>query len=234
METAVKQPVRNKNKSNSLSLLAGSGSLLAMNNNATPYSPSLRTRNISKNAPSYLRDDMLAPDNFEEVTYFLPLSFGITFRKEISNYLFIESGLTYTYLYSKFKNKLPKRDAKLELHYLGIPVNLIVSIYRNRYSHWNIYTSVGGMVEKGLMSHYRQNEYESGSRVAISTISNEKIDGLQWSVHAALGVDYKIVKNYSIYFEPKINYYLQNNQPVSARTEHPLIIGINAGFRYTW
>jgi hypothetical protein len=234
-KTAIKHYIQKKKKSNSLSILAGSGSFLAMNNTSVPpYSSGLRVENISMKAPSYLREDMLTLSDFEEITHFLPLSFGVNFRKQISDYLFIESGLTYTYLYSKFKNKFPKHDAKLELHYLGIPVNLVVPIYRNKYFKWNVYTSVGGMVEKGLMSHYRQNEYGSESGIAISTMSNEKIDGLQWSVHAVLGIDYKIVKNYSIYFEPEISYYLHNNQPVSARTEHPLIIGINAGVRYAW
>ncbi|MDR0683176.1 MAG: PorT family protein [Dysgonamonadaceae bacterium] len=232
--TVIKHYSQKKKKSNSLSLLAGSGSLLAINNSVLPHTSTLRAENISKNAPSYMKGDLLTPDDFEEITHFLPLSFGINFRKQINNYLFIESGLTYTYLYSKFKNKFPKHDAKLELHYLGIPVNLVVPIYRSRYSKWNIYTSAGGMVEKGLISHYKQNEYESENDKATCTISNEKIDGLQWSVHAVLGIDYKIVKNYSIYFEPKINYYLRNNQPFSFRTEHPLIIGINAGIRYTW
>jgi predicted porin len=88
------------------------------------------------------------------------------------------------------------------------------------------------MLEKGLLSHYSQNRYEGNVR--INTVSDEKIDGLQWSLNTSFGVDYKLIKNYSIYLEPKVSYYLKNNQPMSARTENPLIIGFNAGIRYSW
>jgi hypothetical protein len=217
---------QSKKRSKSMGFQVGSGSFLAMNNSPAP-TPGLRSDNNS-----YLRSDVSRSD-FEEVTHFLPLSFGLNFRKEINRYLSVESGLTYTYLYSKLTNKLPKRDAKLELHYLGIPLNLVVSIYKNKYSKWNIYASAGGMVEKGLLSYVKKNG-EMIDGVIGSTSSHEKIDGFQWSTHAMVGIDYKIIKNYSIYIEPNVNYYLDNNQPVNARTEHPLVFGINAGFRYTW
>jgi hypothetical protein len=217
---------RNKKRSRSMGFQVGSGSFLAMNNSPAPVS-GLRSDNNT-----YLRSDVSRSD-FEEVTHFLPLSFGLNFRKELNRYLSVESGLTYTYLYSKLTNKLPKRDAKLELHYLGIPLNLVVSAYKDKYSKWNIYASAGGMVEKGLLSYVKKNG-EMIDGVISSTSSPEKIDGLQWSVHAMLGIDYKIIKNYSFYIEPNVNYYLDNNQPVNARTEHPLVFGINAGFRYTW
>jgi hypothetical protein len=219
--------VQNKKSAKSVSFLVGSGSFLAMNNSPS-YPSGLRSDNKFLN--SNWKDEL---SDFDEVTHFLPLTFGLNFRKEINTYLSVESGLAYTYLYSKFKNKLPKQDVKMELHYLGIPVNLIANIYRNNHSKWTIYASAGGMVEKGLLSHYEERTSELANAV-YNTIANEKIDGLQWSIHAALGIDYKIMKNYSIYFEPKVNYYLDNNQPVNARTEHPLILGINAGIRYTW
>jgi hypothetical protein len=218
--------IRNKNRSKSMGFQVGSGSFLAMNNSPAP-TPGLRSDNIS-----YLRKDVSRND-FEEVTHFLPLTFGLSFRKELNRYLSIESGLSYTYLYSKLKNKLPKRDAKLELHYLGIPVNLVVSIYKNEHSKWNIYASAGGMIEKGLWSYVKKNGEIDKDNVS-STTSHEKIDGFQWSAHALVGIDYKIIKNYSMYIEQNVNYYLDNNQPVNARTEHPLVFGINAGFRYTW
>jgi hypothetical protein len=94
------------------------------------------------------------------------------------------------------------------------------------------------MLEKGLRACYSQNESFSnlvGNNYAIEKISfNQKIEGYQWSLNTALGIEYKVIKEHSIYFEPKISYYLDNNQPESARTKKPLIVGINAGIRYSW
>jgi predicted porin len=89
------------------------------------------------------------------------------------------------------------------------------------------------MVEKGLLSHYTQKQDLNNEHIAKIT-SDENIEGLQWSVAVAPGIDYKLNKNYSIYLEPKVSYYFDNNQPISARTEHPVVFGVNAGFRFSW
>jgi hypothetical protein len=61
--------------------------------------------------------------------------------------------------------------------------------------------------------------------------TESSIDGLQWSLDGAMGIDYKIQRNISLFVEPKITYYLQNNQPMSSRTEMPLNVGLNGGLR---
>ncbi|MDR0865993.1 MAG: PorT family protein [Candidatus Symbiothrix sp.] len=229
----------NKKKTKSFGLHVGSGgNLLAMNNYPETFSdyskPDLMASSKSRDLfQENTTDEEFSPDNFAEITHHLPLSFGLSFRKELNDYFSVESGLIYTYLYSTFENKLPKRDATVGLHYLGIPVNLVANLYHNNHSNWNIYISAGGIVEKGLVSHRVQNSYDENNR-KFSIQSNEKIDGLQWSVNAAIGIDYKIIKNYSIYFEPQVNYYLDNNQPYTIRAEHPLVFGLNAGLRYSW
>ncbi|MDR1436915.1 MAG: PorT family protein [Candidatus Symbiothrix sp.] len=219
-------------KKTSLSLYFGSGGrLLAMNEKpaARNYSFGLRSGVISEKNPNYR---IYSPEDFSEITHYTPVSFGLTFKKELNSTFALESGLVYTFLASKFKNSGPERDALLQLHYLGIPLNLHARIYGNRHQGWNVYFSAGGMLEKGILSHYSQNEYYSGS--VINTTVNQNIKGLQGSLNVSFGIDYKLVKDFSIYLEPKIYYYLENTQPMSARTKNPLIIGINAGIRYNW
>lgn len=230
------EPPFRKRKTKSLGIYMGSGNkFLAMNSHfdlsgAAGYG--LRVGNIASNAPSFLEDGLLTPDDFSSTLHYPTISLGLSFRKKLNHYLSIESGVVYSYLCSKFENKFPQQDAKLELHYLGVPANLIVNLVADKYSKWNIYISGGGMVEKGLLSHYVQNRYINN--LVVGTSSDNKIDGLQWSVNAAIGFDYKIVKNYSIYVAPDISYYLNNNQPYNVRTEHPLVFKLNAGIRYTW
>jgi len=181
-------------------------------------------------------EDILSYEDYPNVTHLPPLSFGITVKKELNRRFAIESGIVYSFLSTTFSKEYPlKSDARLQLHYIGIPLNVHTRIFGNRYSPWEVYISAGGMVEKGILSHFVQKTYYGDNDNSVTTVnSNEKIKGLQWSLGISPGVDYQIHKNYSIYLEPKLNYYFDNNQPVSARTEHPIVVGINAGVRYSW
>jgi hypothetical protein len=240
------EPIKKRKKQKSVGLSLGSGgNLLAMNTNEVSRRNQSLSGDVSYAFPSSsdialkafngatAAEDLLSTKDFSKINHYPPLSFGLTVRKELDNIFSLETGIVYTFLHSDFSNALPKREAKLQLHYLGIPLNLNVNIYGNPYTKWDIYLSTGGMVEKGLLSHYTQKQYISNDN-ALKTTTDENIDGLQWSVAIAPGIDYKLSKNYSLYLEPKLSYYFDNNQPISARTEHPVVFGVNAGFRFTW
>jgi hypothetical protein len=245
-EEPVRIKKRKKQKSIGISLGSG-GNLLATNKEGVIHNspvneyfglqsnflPASEKSNIVLNAPRYLANSLFSTEDFTHINYYPPLSFGLMLRKELNTTFSIESGIVYSFLQSKFSNTIPKREAQLQLHYLGIPVNLNTTILGNRFTKWNLYLSLGGMVEKGILSHYSQTYYTDNT-ASESIYSNKKIDGLQWSLTVAPGVDYKLNKTYSIYLEPKLNYYFDNNQPVSSRTEHPWVLSVNAGFRFTW
>jgi len=172
---------------------------------------------------------ILTPNDFTNKSFMEPISFGLTIRKDFNDYLAIETGLVYTYLFASFEeNRYSHYDATLSLHYLGIPANLIIPIWKN--PKWEVYLSGGGMIEKGLRSVYIQNEYV-GNQI-ITTDARASIEGYQWSVNAAMGGAYKIQRNIDIYFEPKFSYFFDNNQPLSARTDIPVVIGLSAGVRF--
>ena len=235
-------PWKSKSKTKSITLRVSTGGRLRTENNtllatANTSSVGLRSSDISKNSSPLLSDNLLSSNEFNRIAHQAPLSVGLSLRRALTNRLSIESGLTYTYLYSTFETKVPQQvNANLSHHYLGIPVNLAVNMYSNSHSRWNIYISAGGMVEKGLLSHYVQNKNTySGMNNVIETISsNERIEGLQWSVQTAIGLSYRFNRDYSVFLEPKISYYLNNHQPFNVRTEYPLVPGINFGLTHTW
>lgn len=172
----------------------------------------------------------LSVNDFSEMDHSLPLSFGVNVRKDINKYLGFETGLTYTYLSSQFRKKAIKSlEARQELHYLGIPVNVVLYLWNS--SNWNIYLSTGGMVEKGLRYKYTEDIYDKNNSTAV-VHDKGSISGLQWSLNASLGASYMFYNDWSIYFEPRFSYYFENKQPISIRTEKPSVFGLGAGLRY--
>ncbi len=230
-EPEKEEPTEKKKIKNELLLAAafGSGGSSSLSGGTSNEFLAL---NVSKRQLSKAETDytsLLSPNDFSQQTFLAPLSFGLVLRKNIGSSIGIETGLVYTYLLSTFEEHSNSNyDAQLTLHYLGIPLNLIVPLWKSK--QWEVYLSGGGMVEKGLRSIFIQNQY-FGNQV-ITNDERKNIEGLQWSTNAALGITYKIQRNIGIYFEPKFSYFFENNQPISARTDQPIVIGLTAGLRY--
>lgn len=172
---------------------------------------------------------IMASNDFTKKTFMPAISFGFVISKNLDSHLSIESGLIYSYLQTKFSNSGSLNyNAELNLHYLGIPVNLVANLWNNQ--KWKIYLSSGFMVEKGLRSIYIQNQQILNQMITTRAFTN--IAGVQLSVNASLGLEYKIQRNIGLYFEPKLSYYFDNNQPISIRTDTPMVLGFTAGLRY--
>jgi len=239
--------IKRKNRQSLRLSLSASGNLFAENTTIIPQGPLRSPGEFMESGLVYNKidiqsvnnsrtEDIISYEDYPDVTHVPPLSFGITVKKDLNRRLAIESGIVYSFLATTFSKESPlKSDARLQLHYIGIPLNVHTRILGDRFSAWELYLSAGGMVEKGISSHFMQNTYYGNNDNSVTTInSNEKIKGLQWSLSISPGIDYQIHKNYSIYLEPKLGYYFDNDQPVSARTKHPAVVGINAGVRYAW
>jgi opacity protein-like surface antigen len=218
----------------SASVSSGEGSSSNGNMSKNLMYNSAASGNITESCPVY---DVVSPilnreldvNDISETDHSLPLSFGVNVRKDINRYIGIETGLTYTYLSSKFRKKTVKSlEARQELHYLGIPVNVVLYLWNS--SKWNIYLSAGGMVEKGLAYKYTEDIYGNNGTAVVH--GKGSISGLQWSLNASLGASYMFYNDWSIYFEPRFSYYFDNKQPISIRTEKHSVFGLGAGLRY--
>lgn len=163
------------------------------------------------------------------IDYAIPISVGLTVRKKLNKTFGIETGLIYTYLSTEYDvtGNLPHK-ATLNLHYLGIPANLIVNLWDKR--QWNFYLSGGGMVEKGLQAVNKQKN--NINYYSLQDKKKSHISGLQWSLNGGLGISYNLYKDMNLYVEPTVSYYFDCNQPLSKRTEDPLNFSIRAGIRY--
>ena len=155
----------------------------------------------------------------------LPIRFGLKIGYQLSERWALQTGITYTYLYSEFTlvNRLqPAIDQRL--HYVGIPLGISYQIWKN--SYFRLYASAGATAEKVV-----KNSQKSGDAKINSHPDGEK--PLQWSVNAALGAEYQPTKQLGIYLEPSLGYYFKDNTPLEHYyKEHPLSPAIEFGLRW--
>lgn len=173
--------------------------------------------------------NIMAPEDFPDKNYLPPVSVGLLFRLKTAKNISFESGLVYSYLLTTMSRENSWSDARAELnlHYVGIPLNVVLNLFNE--GKWSIYGSAGIMAEKGLWSYYKQEVYQGPA--TITTTASKSIDGMQWSLNATLGLSYEVSPDVSLFFDPKLSWYMDNNQPFSVRTHMPLLVGIQAGVR---
>lgn len=168
-----------------------------------------------------------------ESTYGLPLSAGVGIKIGLSPKWSLGAGVNYTLLTRKFYGtytsvsngsieRQVSSDIRNSIHYIGIPVNAYYSII-NR-DHVNFYAYAGGAVEKCV-----SNEYDV---LNTSVIHKEVPAGVQFSANAGIGVEFILGKHIGLYIDPSLRYYFEGNQPKSIRTDQPLMLGFEMGFRF--
>ena len=216
-----------KKKDNQAQLAAGFGSGIGSSSvTLTPRSRAYRGESLVDVETNF--SSILTPNDFYQKEYLPPVSLGLSVRLPLDERFAVESGLVYTYLLTRLSgSRIGDYRADVNLHYLGVPVNFVASLLKEK--NWEIYLAAGGMLEKGLRSDY--NQYQNFDGTQIVTDANTAIEGVQWSLNGTLGVSYAIGEQVSVYLDPKLSYYFENEQPFSIRKELPLLIGVNAGVR---
>ncbi|MBP3357185.1 MAG: outer membrane beta-barrel protein [Rikenellaceae bacterium] len=160
-----------------------------------------------------------------------PVTVGIGIDYPLSARFSLESGVTYSYLQSTsatFTQQVSDYRLRQELHYIGIPLKLNYRLVDT--PRFGFYAGAGGMLEKGVRGTRTTTILTRGTTAKERT--SFKVEGVQPSVGASLGVEYKPAELVSIYLEPGISYYFDNSQPDNYRTEHPLNFSLKAGVRF--
>ncbi len=175
-------------------------------------------------------------DNLSEMEHDQPVSFGITLSKSIFDNLFIESGLTYTYLSSRLRNANAnfRIEETQKIHYLGIPVNLNYTLFSVK--RFNLYASVGGMLEKDLYGEYRK--LGTGETLDFnSTAEEEEVKKIsqrnpQLSVNAGVGLSYPLMQHLRIYGKVGGAYYFDaGNEYKTIYSDRKIVMDLNIGLR---
>ncbi len=176
-------------------------------------------------------------DNVSELEHDQPVSFGFTVSKTLIDRLSVETGLVYTYLFSKVKNtSVDFRNQETQhFHYLGIPLNLNYNIVN--IGKLGLFTSLGGLIEKdvyGKRQYQAQVTNESGSSVgeewAVKKISQ---NNPQLSVNAGVGAFYPIYGGFNLYGKIGGSYYFNaKNDYKTIYSDKKIVLDLNAGIRF--
>lgn len=184
--------------------------------------------------PAGLQDATIIRQTSENSTYSIPLTFGLGTRIGLGKHWAIGAGLNWTMLQRTFNGTYTKieggktvksvnTDIRHTLHYVGIPVNTYYDFVST--PRIKVYAYAGGTVEKGVRSIYKVLD------VHETITHSEKVKGVQFSAGAGFGVEFNIVDQLGIYINPGIRYYFDCGQPVSIRTQQPLMMDFEIGFR---
>lgn len=169
------------------------------------------------------------PDEFVKRHYSMPVALNLLVSKRFTDKISLESGLTFSSLRTDFSEyKWGNMNATMQLYYIGFPfrINLLMA----EIDHLKLGLSTGLKFEKGLQSVYTQNLYFNGS--SHFTQVKETIPGQQFSAMLGADFSYGISRYFDLYFAPTMEYYPNNNQPLSIRTEMPLQISLQLGLKY--
>lgn len=208
----------------------------------TPFQTRVNTpvtlRNIPSKVPNaegyYSANGMQPSKNIAEMEHVLPLSFGFTFSKNIIDRLSLETGLVYTYLFSKAKNRneLYNNVETQHFHYFGIPLQLNYNVFN--LNKMNIYLSLGGMIEKDFRGEFRsiENNNESGDANSYVATKIEQKNP-QYSMNVGLGVSYPIFDKFNLYGKIGGSYYFNaNNAYKTIYSDKKTVLDLSLGVRY--
>jgi hypothetical protein len=175
-------------------------------------------------------------DNVSQMEHNQPISFGITLSKELIDGLSIESGLVYSYLYSKVRNassSLDERESQ-HLHYIGVPLSVNYTVFS--FNKLNLYASVGGMIEKDVCGNRKKLSEEEtigngqSLKREVEPISQRNP---QLSLNVGVGLSYPLYNRLRLYGKIGGAYYFDaDNEYKTIYSDQKIMLDLNVGLRY--
>lgn len=148
----------------------------------------------------------------------LPLSFGLSFRREFAYGLSLDCGLNYTLLRSEVRLPYSSEEVSQTLHFVGVPLRLNWRFVER--GAFSAYLGAGGMVEKCV-----------AARLGSESVGEK---ALQWSLAAALGAQYRLGNHVALYFEPEVSCYLTDTELRTSRTDASPTLTLRLGMRFAF
>lgn len=158
----------------------------------------------------------------------VPLIAGLGVRLHLNDVLSIGTGVDYSLLTRSFEGRYVEGltiltgDFNHTLQYVGVPIDFFVKLIDK--NDITLYSVVGTEAEKAVSNKYRL--------LGTDLVVGDRVNGLQWSVGAGLGLEFNVGQRVGIFAEPSVKYYFNCDQPKSLRTDKPFQMVLRAGLRF--
>ncbi|MBE6246300.1 MAG: hypothetical protein E7110_02645 [Bacteroidales bacterium] len=165
-------------------------------------------------------------EQISDTRYSLPVNLGVQLQFPLGENVALGVGVNYSLLKSKYECLVDKvrHSVKQKLHYIGIPINVYGLVVDK--NNFIFYINGGIAFEKGIRAVYDLKSYTGSQSYSAD------IDGVQFSVNAGLGVEYKFGNVVGLYFEPNLVYYTNSEVMYSIRTDQPFQVKADVGLRF--
>lgn len=207
---------KTKNHNDNWSIgLSGSALAMASNNNSSKKLFSIPSQSLEQDGGSLTTKPS---DTYYKYEHFQPISVGVSATLSIGHGLQLGTGINYTLLHSRATMAIDNSTKDQKLHMIGIPVSLTWSfINKEKFSS---YIGIEAMGEKCVSASF----------------GDKKVDekGLQFSIGGLVGIQYRILPNFAVYAEPKLNHYFTKTDLRTIRTDKNVIFNIQFGLRFTY
>lgn len=156
----------------------------------------------------------------EEAHHRLPIMFGMSVSMPLSSRWWLETGLSYTRLWSTFTHRyaaIVQVDDQ-HLSYVGLPVAA-------GYSFWQT-PRLSAYATAGVAADW----------CVSATITSGSIrrDRVQLSASVGVGLQYRLLSSLGVYVQPSMRYYPDNGSALqNVYKESPVQLDLQLGLRYT-
>jgi len=160
-----------------------------------------------------------------------PVTTGLSIAYSLNEKWSLNTGIIYTRLSSELSSGSEANliHSTQTLHYIGIPIQANYNIWQK--GNFSTYANAGIFLQKSVSGNLK-------TQYIVDHVPNngpdEKITikPLQLSLNTGLGFQYRLYKNFGIYFEPGIMYYFDDGSHVQTiYKEKPLNVSLRFGVR---
>lgn len=166
-----------------------------------------------------------------QVRHLQPVRISLVAEYRINERIGISSGLSYSRLVSYITSgsDVNSYETRQKIDYLGIPLSL--NLHMVETNRFGLYAKAGVMGEKALScSSATDYHYDGFSSEGTPVTFSEK--QLQWSVDAALGVNFRLMEHVGLFAEPGLGYWFDNGSGIdNIYKERPLNFNLTLGIR---
>lgn len=208
-------------------------SRLGMSTKTLSSANNLIVGEISDATASYTQmlSNNINKETYTDIKHHMPVTVGASVKWGFSENWALETGLNYTYLYSELRSGAKSYiEDEQKLHYVGIPLKVQRSVWSN--SIFSFYASAGGMMEKCVSGSLDRVTVDENNRKSYFS-EDLNVKPLQFSVLASVGLQANFNKLLSLYLEPGMIYYFDDNTDVlTIRKDKPFNFNLQLGLRF--